>query len=103
MALDERARLRQPGGGLSLVVLDDQLHRPPGELAAVLVEEQLHAVDHVLAVRGEAAGETDEHAHLDRALLGPRRRARRDQRDGNDHGEHREGDPSHVRANLNIR
>jgi len=51
LALDERPRLREGGGGLRLGILDEQLDLARGQALALLLEVELEAVLHLLAVR----------------------------------------------------
>ena len=74
MSFYHPAELRQAGGGVSSVVLGDQLHFSAGQLPALLFKEKLEAVQHVLAIWRERSRKRGHEANLDRPFLRVRRR-----------------------------
>ena len=87
---DQLAVLRLRGGGIALVVFLDQLDLAPGDLVVHLLEGHLQPFQHVLARRGEDAGEWPEIADADRvganSVTREQEQNQDDDGDGTDHG-----------------
>ncbi|MEJ2379068.1 MAG: branched-chain amino acid ABC transporter permease [Pseudolabrys sp.] len=74
------------GGGLALIVLDDELDVGAAQLAAVLVEIHLEAVAHVLADLGKDAGHRRDEADTQFLGLGRRCHAQAEHEAAQEHG-----------------